>query len=92
MIERLPTSGSGLWIEARSCLGLATLSTFIALAFLTASLFPAKFRYIAADTDLLGYAEGLDSDASAAETSGSGEAIDAQALLKASLDVVGSFC
>jgi len=84
MVERLPASGTTLWVEARVLLSLSTVATLIALGYLAASIFPAEFSYIAPEPDLLAYADALDRDEQ--DATGRGLApIDAEAVLKAML-------
>lgn len=59
IIERLPARGTLSWTVAVSFAASSGLSTLIALLFLAASIFPAKFRYVSSETDLHEFARGL---------------------------------
>ena len=59
VVDRLPPATTLAGQVSLGLLAAAALASFVALGFLAAAIFPAKFRYIAADTELLTYAETL---------------------------------
>jgi len=85
IIERLPPRGTVAWWGAVGCGSVSGISTVIALGFLAISIFPAKFRYIAPEPELLDYAEGLDKDEQQGRANGSADPVDALSTLKAAL-------
>ena len=82
IIERLPPRFGTAWRIAIASASISGFATMIALAFLAASIFPVKFRYIAPESELLDYADVLDRDQQAA---GDAAPVDALATLKAAL-------
>lgn len=85
IVDRLPSTGTGAWLDAVGCIGIAALATLIALGFLSASIFMARFRYVAPEPELLDYAEGLDSDERQMVADGREDPVDAVATLKRTL-------
>ncbi len=59
IVERLPGRLTAAWWVAITCETVTGVSTVVALGFLALSIYPAKFRYIAAEPELLTYAKGL---------------------------------
>jgi hypothetical protein len=85
MIDRLPPYGTGGWIDAVVWSILAFASALVALVCLSVSVFPARFRYIAPEPELLDYAEGLDQDELEGALDENGRKIAAIVVLKAAL-------
>jgi len=86
IIDRLPPKWSGGWWDTVVWSSIAALATLTAVGFLMASIFMARFRYIAPEPELLDYAEGLDLDElQAATPSPPGGRFSAVAKLKATL-------
>lgn len=69
-IERLPAGHSWFSVLSHSMLLLSVLSSFGALCLLAWSIFPAKFVYVAKDSDLLRYALDLIEDENAPDGRG----------------------
>jgi len=84
IVDRLPREGTVTW-SSIVWIAIAALATLTALGFLSASIFMARFRYIAPEPELLNYAEGLDSDESQAATDRREGAVDAVTVLKKAL-------
>ena len=82
IIERLPPRFGPAWWTAIVFASISGFATVIALAFLARSIWLAKFRYIAPESELLAYADGLDRDEQAA---GVAAPVDALGTLKAML-------
>jgi hypothetical protein len=85
IFDKLPTRFTLFWWVALAFSGVAGISTIIALIFLSISIFPAKFRYIAPEPELLDYAEGLDQDEKRSAGNAQTAPIDSLAILKAAL-------
>lgn len=81
----LPPYHSGAWWDALLAAAIAGVATLAALLFLAVSIYPARFRYIAPEPDILDYAVGLDSDERRTRTAGAAEPNDALAILKETL-------
>jgi hypothetical protein len=60
VMAHLPPPATLLWVETRCCLGISSVATLVALAFLAASIYPAKFRDISTASRLLLYAQAAD--------------------------------
>ena len=56
LLDRLPPLGTGLGWAALALLVISVACSVVALSILAASIYPAKFQYIAKDADLLDYA------------------------------------
>lgn len=85
IIERLPDRLTTAWWLA-GILGAATGgATFVGLCFLALSIYPAKFRYIAPEPELLVYANGLIQDENEQFLASEDERFSAIATLKTSL-------
>lgn len=82
VLGHLPAAGTGAWWDAMMCIAVAGLAALTALLFLSASIFPAEFRYISAEPDLLSYATGLDDDETAARAAGRPDPPDALVTFK----------
>ena len=80
--KQLPSAGTGPWLDALGGFVVTALMTVTALTFLVASVWPARFRYIAPEPDMLDYAEGLDLDEQAGAQDADGNAVDAVVTLK----------
>jgi hypothetical protein len=81
----LPPVGAGAWWVSIGCVAVAGLATWTALRFLAASIYPAKFSYIAPGPDLLTYASQLAEAEAQSIASKDAVPIDALAQLKATL-------
>lgn len=80
IVERLPPRGTPVWWAALLCGGLTGLSTVTAVAFLAGSIFPARFRYLVGEAELVRYAETLNETERLAP-----ETMDALVTLKTTL-------
>lgn len=78
-LKTFPSAESGAWWDAVGGFTIAGVATVTALVFLVASIWPARFRYIAPEPELLDYAEGLDADEQEAPENAP---VDAEAALK----------
>lgn len=76
---------SGAWWDGVACLAIIVAATVIALGFLTGSIWPANFRYISSELELLAYAEGLEAAEREADRAGLIDRPDAISLLKRTL-------
>src|SRR5690348_11738539 len=85
IVDRMPETWTGAWWDSIGCIVIAGLATLTALGFLSASVLPAKFRYIAPEPELLDYAEGLDLDEQQMTAEGQEAPVDALATLKSAL-------
>lgn len=85
LIERLPPPGTLWGTVALGLLIPSVLFSFAALSFRAASISPAKFRYIAKDTDLLDYALELIKDGQDLANLAQAEPIDPLIVLKGTL-------
>jgi hypothetical protein len=85
VVDRLPQTWTGGWWDSVACVVIAALATLTALGFLSASIFLARFRYIAPEPELLDYAEGLDLDEQQMRADGHQDPIDAVMTLKKAL-------
>lgn len=56
LLDRLPPRGTGLGWIALALLAISFVCSLVALGILAASIYPAKFQYIAKDAALLDYA------------------------------------
>jgi hypothetical protein len=83
--DRMPQTGTGGWWDSIGCTTIAALATLTALGFLAVSVFPAPFRYIAPEPELLDYAARLDLGERQTIATGDQEPFDALARLKQTL-------
>lgn len=60
IIERFPPPGTPAWNFAAGSASLSGASSLVALLFLAASIFPARFIYIAPEPELLDFASRLE--------------------------------
>lgn len=84
IVDRLPPITTGWGVVAVILLVLSALSTFIALCFLAASIYPLRFDYPAPETELFNYAEGLIEDERVSKQAGD-DTFDALDTLKRAL-------
>jgi hypothetical protein len=85
IFDRLPQAGKGAWWDSMGCTTIASLATLTALGFLAVSIFPARFRYLAPEPELLDYAARLDLDERQTIAMEGQEPFDALARLKQAL-------
>jgi hypothetical protein len=85
IVDRLPQAWTGVWWDTVGCIVIAGLATLTALGFLSASIFLARFRYVAPEPELLDYAEGLDVDEQRMSAERHGDPVDGLATLKRAL-------
>ena len=89
VLLRLPKDGTGVWWDAVMSLIFGGLLIAVAVAFLAASIAPARFNYISDEPALLLYAKGLNQDemeaAAAASAASTTSSFDALAVLKNTL-------
>lgn len=85
--DRRPSAstGTGTWWDSITCIVIAALATLTALGFLAASIFVARFRYIAPEPELIAYAEGLDTDEARMIADGQADPVDALVTFKRAL-------
>lgn len=62
VVDRLPPFDTWAGRTSLSFIAISALSSLMALSFLAASIYPARFNYMPDDTDLLAYAIGLTAD------------------------------
>lgn len=85
LIERLPPLGTALGWVTLVLLAISVACSLAALSFLAASIFLAKFRYIAKDTELLEYALELIKDGQDPANQALAEPMDPLITLKGTL-------